>query len=139
MGENVLALLEYLSSQDSPIPRLKSYTRPQTTYVSFGGRYFLMWSSKTAERMYNGLLIVSAFTLYGLAPSGLGLRIHLVAAFGVFGGLFGAIVAANVAALVMTRVLNMGMSWFAVEWYALVLYGVPALTGASFSHLTCAQ
>lgn len=139
MGENVLALLKYLSSQDSPIPRLESYTKPQIAYISFGGRYFLMWSFKTANQMYNALLIVSALMLYGLAPPGIGLRVHLVSAFGVFGGLLGAIVGANVVALIMTRVLHTGMSWFAVEWYPLVLYGVPALTGVLFLGSTCIQ
>jgi hypothetical protein len=137
MGENVLALLEYLSSSDSPIPRLENYSSPRVAYLSFGGQYFLMWSFQTAQRMYNSILVVSALILFGLVPSRIGLRIYSVAAFGVFGGLVGAIVGANVVALIMTRVLHAGLSWFAVKWSPLVLYGVPALVGVLVSRSAC--
>lgn len=133
MGDNVLALLHYLSSEGSPVPRLQSYSPPQTAYLTFGGRYFVMWSFKTGQRMYNALLLISGSLIYAFAPKTAGRRVNIAAAGTVLGGLIGAIMGANIVALLMTKALNKSMSWFAMEWYALVLYGLPALVGTNNS------
>lgn len=131
MGENLMALLHYLTSSASPLPRLSEPTPPRTTYFAFLGRYFVMWKFSTASRMYNTFFGISIVLLIGLSPSRR-IGLHLAAFISVLGSLVGAILAVNVVAFVMKHVLDNGMTWFAVEWHALVLYGAPALFGNCF-------
>lgn len=130
MAENLMALLQYLTSSASPLPRMQEYTPPQTTYFAFLGRYFLMWKFRTAGRLYNTFLGISIVFIVALSPSRR-FGLHLASFLSMVGSLFGAIVAVNIVALIMKHVLHKGMTWFAVEWYALALYGAPALLGTS--------
>ncbi len=148
MGENVLAILRYLSSDTSPLPSLTTgYTRPTTVFFSDFG-WFIQYQFTTARLMYGTLFTLSlslAWLVYrervpgsrsgskSLASTGgfwtaqwNGVRAQLVA----FGG---ALIGANGLAVIMHRVLGRNMSWFASEHSALLLYGPAALTGSSFS------
>ena len=129
MGENVLALLLYLSAEGSPIPTLQTFTPPQTAYFGMFGRWFVMYSYKTAALMYNTIFVGSLVLVVTTAPTAVRNRVHLVSVVGVLGGFIAAILSANIVALVMTQALGRGMSWFSREWYCLVLYGIPALAG----------
>jgi hypothetical protein len=147
MGENVLAILKYLSSDASPLPSLTTgYTRPTTVFFSDFGR-FIQYQFSTARLMYGTLFALSlslAWFIYRervpVSRSGSkslitaggfwktqwnSIRAHLIA----FGG---AQIGANGLAAIMHRVLGRNMSWFASEHSALLLYGPAALTGSSF-------
>ena len=146
MGENVLAILRYLSSDASPLPSLTAgYTRPTTVFFSEFG-WFVQYQFTTARLMYGTLFALSLslawFVYRKRVPSSRlrskslttirdfwmaqwnGARAHLVA----FGG---ALIGANGLAVIMHRVLGRNMSWFATEHSALLLYGPAALTSSS--------
>ena len=146
MGENVLAILSYLSSDASPLPSLTTgYTRPTTVFFSDFG-WFIQYQFSTARLMYGTLFALSlslAWFVYRERVAGSrsgskslktavgfrkaqwnSIRAHLIA----FGG---ALIGANGLAAIMHRVLGRNMSWFASEHSALLLYGPAALTGSS--------
>jgi hypothetical protein len=128
MGENVLALVRYMTSSSSPLPRMRKHSPPNATYMSFLGRYFVTWSSETSALMYGTFFYGSLVVVATLLPAW-SVRVYCASVLGVVGGLVGAIVGANVVALIMTVVLRKGMTWFAFKWSPMVLYGLPALTG----------
>ena len=148
MADNVLAILKYLSSADSPLPSLDAgYTRPSTVFFSHLG-FFFMYSYRTARVLY-ALLFLSAFQFvtvtYRNPALGSGRKELVdsvrqnargVGAWAIAIG--GALVGANVLALVMERALGRGMSWYAVELSALALYGPAALAGALATQLIAA-
>jgi len=141
MAENTLAMLQYLSSDASPLPSLATgFSRPATVFFTQFGRFF-QYQFSTARLMY-GTLFALSLTLArfahrkrapGSSSSGFltgqweGARALLVA----FGG---ALIGANGLAAIMHRVLGRNMSWFASEHSALLLYG-PATFGGSSSTL----
>ena len=146
MGENVLAILRYLSSDASPLDSLTAgYTRPTTVFFSDFGR-FIQYQFSTALLMYGTLFSLSvslAWFVYRerVLGSRSGSR-SLAAASGfwvtqwngarallfAFGG---ALICANGLAVIMHRIVGRNMSWFADEHSALFLYGPAALTGSS--------
>ncbi|KAI0262019.1 hypothetical protein BGY98DRAFT_1192657 [Russula aff. rugulosa BPL654] len=147
MGENVIAILRYLSSDASPLPSMTTgYTRPTTVFFSDFGR-FIQYQFTTARLMYGTLFTLSLslawFVYCERVPGsrsgskslktagGFGkaqwnsIRAHLMA-------LGGALVGANGLAAIMHRTQR-NMSWFASEHSALLLYGPAALTGTLIS------
>lgn len=127
-----MALLLHLTSSASPLPDLREYTPPQTTYFAVLGKYFFMWKFTTSTRMYNTFFAISLF-LAATFPARRCIRIYGASLLGIFGGLIGAVVLVNIVAVFMTRVLGKGMSWFAIESSALALYGGPAIVGAQYA------
>ena len=139
MAENTLAILQYLSSDASPLPSLTSgYSPPTTVFFTQFGRFF-QYQFATARLIY-GTLFTLSLTLVrctyrrrvpGSSPVGFlteqwaGARALLLA----FGG---ALICANGLAAMIHRVLGRNMSWFASEHSALILYG-PATFGGSSS------
>ncbi|KAF8325029.1 hypothetical protein F5887DRAFT_1065471 [Amanita rubescens] len=131
MAENVLALVKYLSSNRSPLPTLtEGYTRPSTVYFSHIG-VFIIYSFATAKIMYSCLfLAVLLFVQFNNKLSGLSIWTAQAKGVGaVLTAYVGGLITPNVVALVMTKVLGKGMSWFANEHSAVLLYGVPTLLG----------
>lgn len=58
MAENTLALLQYLSSEGSPIPRLTGgYTKPTTAFFSFFNTFFVQYSFQTANALHVTLFV----------------------------------------------------------------------------------
>ncbi|KLO13952.1 hypothetical protein SCHPADRAFT_920864 [Schizopora paradoxa] len=58
MAENTLALLQYLSSEGSPIPRLTGgYTKPTTAFFSFFNTFFVQYSFQTANAIHVTLFV----------------------------------------------------------------------------------
>ncbi|KAG8762494.1 hypothetical protein FRC12_009013 [Ceratobasidium sp. 428] len=121
MGDNTLALLTYLSSSDSPLPTLQTYTPPTTAYFSLLSRYFFSYTFSTAERLYAATLLLS-LPLLKLS------RLQMQFLVGVPLSLVVGAVSANLAALGMKMSGN-GMSWYAGERRCLVLYTPAALIG----------
>jgi len=124
-----MALLRHLTSPASPLPHMREYAPPQTTYFSFLGRYLFMWKFATSARMYNTFFAISLFFMVTASPIRR-VGVYGASLLGICGGLVGAVLSVNIVALVMTRVLGKAMSWFSVESSALILYGGPAIVGA---------
>lgn len=143
MAENTLALLQYLSSPESPLPSLVTgYTKPQTVFYSFFSLFFL-YSFHTAKITYSVFFITSlAFVKLTYVDPTPALKkgramwqeqLRGVAA--VIAAPIGALVGANAVAYLMAKVFNKGLSWFSVELSCLILYIPPALAGALASQL----
>ncbi|KAI0684198.1 hypothetical protein BC835DRAFT_1523949 [Cytidiella melzeri] len=143
MAENTLALLQFLSSSESPLPSLTAgYSKPSTVYYqSFS--HFFVYSFSTAKKIYAALVVLS-FTLVRLtfvppAPAlkqGRGIvSDNLRGIVAVSSAVVGSIVGVNVVAFVMRSVLNKSLSWFSKEMACVALYGPAALAGALISQL----
>lgn len=143
MADNTLALLQFLTSPESPLPSLDTgYTKPKTVFFSILG-FFFRYSFQTAKITYFIFFITSLgfvkFTYVDPAPAlkkGSPMwqeQLRGIAA--VTAAPIGALFGANTAAYIMTKVFNKGMSWFSVELSCLVLYLPPALAGALASQL----
>ncbi|KAI0091617.1 hypothetical protein BDY19DRAFT_983891 [Irpex rosettiformis] len=143
MAENTLALLQYLSSEESPLPSLTAgYSKPTTVYFqSFS--YFFVYSFKTAQILYTVLFILSIalvnWTFVPPAPAlkqGRGIiSDNLAGIVAVGGAVFGAVLGVNAVAFVMDSVLHKPLSWFTQELSCVALYGPAALAGAFISQL----
>ncbi|KAF9779334.1 hypothetical protein BJ322DRAFT_1013566 [Thelephora terrestris] len=143
MADNTLALLQYLTSPESPLPSLDTgYTKPQTVFYSLFGLFF-RYSFHTAKITYFVFFITSlAFvklTYVDPAPAlkkGRAMwqeQLRGIAA--AIAAPIGALVGANAVAYLMANVFNKGMSWFSAELSCLALYLPPALAGALASQL----
>jgi hypothetical protein len=132
MGENTLALLHFLSSEESPLPNLTSgYTPPTTVYLTLGGKFF-MYSFATAKLMYCAFFVATLLFIRLSASGGEGAGIA-VGVMAVVTGVLGTIVIPNVVAFIMNKLLNKGMSWFSSPFAPLVLYGPPSILGVLVS------
>ena len=140
MAENTLALLQYLSSEDSPLPKLTAgYSKPTTVYFqSFS--YFFVYSFKTAQNLYTALLGLSfllvRLTFVPPAPAlreGRGMIGDNVRGIvSVISAIVGSVIGVNLVAFLMKAALNKTLSWYSVELSCIALYGPPALAGESF-------
>lgn len=137
MAENTLALLEYLSSPESPLPSLTAgYTKPTTVYFQSFGHFFI-YSFTTAKILYGFLFGLSvSYALTAFTPPAPALKQargfvgdHLRGLFAVGSAVVGAVVGANVVAFFMAAVLKKPLSWFSVELSCVALYGPAALAG----------
>ncbi|GJE93217.1 M28 family metallopeptidase [Phanerochaete sordida] len=143
MGDNTLALLQYLASPESPLPSLTAgYSKPTTVYFqSF--KHFFIYSFDTAKVLYAfvfGLSVSFSVITYSAPAPALKksrgfISDHLRGLFAIGSAVVGAIAGANVVALVMAQVLKKPLSWFSVEVSCALLYGPAALTGALISQL----
>ncbi|KAG6852571.1 hypothetical protein C0991_010900 [Blastosporella zonata] len=131
MAENTLALLRYLSAEGSPIPTLTTYTRPTTVFFAYLG-YFFVYSFTTAKIIYTALFASSIVLVATTHKSSTGLWRGAVA---VLAGVAGTVMVPNVVAFFLSYVLGKGMSWFAYEYSAIVLYAPAALLGALLSQV----
>ena len=136
MAENALALAKYLSSPESPLPSLTSgYKPPSTVFFSLFGSLFFQYSFSTANTLHFITLISTIILHFASEP-----RIptmELLKGVGLMSaGLVGSIVNVNVVALLMTKVLNSGLSWYTHEQACLLLYGPAALAGIRSPSLT---
>ena len=143
MADNALALFQYLTSSESPLPSLDTgYSKPETVFFSLFG-FFFRYSFQTARITYFLLFITSiAFVKLTYVDPAPALKkgrtmwqeqLRGIAA--VSAAPVGALVGANSVAYIMAKVFNKGMSWFSVELSCLVLYLPPALAGVLASQL----
>ncbi|KAF9224242.1 hypothetical protein BS17DRAFT_795711 [Gyrodon lividus] len=130
MADNSLALLRFLSSDKSPIPRLANgFSRPRTVFFSYLG-LFVVYSFTTAKIMYVTLLAASLGFVWAT-----GLRRVWTALGATLAALVGALIGANGVAFLMTNVLGKGMSWFKAEYYPVILYAPAAIVGPKATSL----
>ncbi|KAI5116032.1 hypothetical protein M0805_002087 [Coniferiporia weirii] len=60
MGDTALALLKFLASEESPLPKLsEGHVKPTTVFFSFLGAFFVQYSFATAIALYATLLATS--------------------------------------------------------------------------------
>lgn len=139
MAENTLALLQYLSSPESPLPSLTAgYTKPTTVFFQVF-RHFFVYSFTTAKLLYSFLFGLSAiFAWKNFQTPAPALKQtrgffgdHLRGLYAVGSAVFGAALGANVVAFAMASVLKKPLSWFSVELSCVALYGPAAVAGAS--------
>lgn len=140
MAENTLAILKYLSSEESPLPKLKAgYHKPTTVFLSVVKLFFL-YTAETALMMYATLLVCALTFTYATyrdpsaRPGTTGVSVWAAHRQGILlltVGFLGSIVAVNAHAIVMHRYLGKNLSWFATELSPLLLYGPSALAGQS--------
>lgn len=130
-GQNVLAILLYLSSKPSSAElRAIKPARDTVFFSAFGGNIFLMVKKQVATCFYALLWLCAVGYTARQARcdrrSG-----YAICAIGIpVTSIFG-IVTANVTAFTMVQCLDQRLTYFTKEWYALVLYGVPTLLGDS--------
>ena len=138
MAENTLALLQHLTSPESPISQLASagYSAPNIVFFQFFGQ-FLVYSFSTAKVLYSAsfvlALLVARLTYVDPAPAlkkGTSFVSELVRGIvAVSSAFIGAAVGVNVVALIMDKVLGRSLSWFSSVFACILLYGPAALAG----------
>lgn len=133
-GENVFSLVESLAldaeghlAKVRPWPYKVKQILP--IYFSVAGRYLVVIPAKFFKTLIMALALFSNYFLS--AVSGSEQRVQavnftLLAAAGILGNILAAVVATNSVAAAM-RLMHVPMSWFAHEYYPLLLYTPPAL------------
>ncbi|EKM81542.1 hypothetical protein AGABI1DRAFT_69822 [Agaricus bisporus var. burnettii JB137-S8] len=133
MGENTLALLRFLSSEESPLPNLTSgYTPPTTVYLTLAGRFF-MYSFATAKMMYWAFFLASVLFVRLSATKNGEKASVAIGVMAVTVAFLGTIIVPNMVAFIMNKLLNKGMSWFSSPFAPVVLYGPPSILGVLLS------
>jgi hypothetical protein len=129
MGDNILSMLRELTGPGSTLPSLAAQgpTAPSRVYASYLGS-FINFSALVSGLIYTILLAASLYLLsQASAPTPF---LRTVARTTLKDGTeLGALIGVNALAALM-RALGRPMSFFAVEYSALLLYGPAALGGA---------
>lgn len=139
-GENVFSLVESLAvDPQSPLPHIVRHPgkRVLPIYFSILGRWFV----QIPARLYKQMIIAAAVTVnfFISSISGVEKRAHstsitfIAAAYAVVGVVF-AVLLNNVVAFAL-RIIGAPMSWFANEWYVLLVYSPPAILGIALAQL----
>ncbi|GJN92127.1 hypothetical protein Rhopal_005157-T1 [Rhodotorula paludigena] len=136
-GENVIPLLEYLTSPETTLgnspnatPNLPSAPTSHTVFFSaLGGKVFVVYSRATATLLYGILAALTAVVVTDRVEWSQHKKAYVLSTVGAFGGLVSAIVGANLVAFLTSFVMGKSMSWFRNESYPLYLFGPPALLG----------
>lgn len=108
MGENLIALLQHLTGEDSPLLEIEPVV--STVYFSLFGKFFVQFPAAKATLWYSAHLVVFVSYLMRFEkrnqwPS------RLIAFAGVPASLVAALLSANLVALFMTLV-NKTLSWY---------------------------
>jgi hypothetical protein len=129
MGDNILSMLRELTGPRSALPSLAAQgpTAPSRVYASYLGS-FINLSPLVAGLIYTILLATSLYLLCQVSAPAPFLRTVARATI-KDGPELGAFIGGNALAALM-RALGRPMSFFAVEYSALLLYGPAALGGA---------
>lgn len=118
-GENVIPLLEYLTSPETtlgnspnPTPNLPSAPTSHTVFFSaLGGKVFVVYSRATATLLYGILAALTAVTVSDRVEWSKHKKAYVLSTVGAFGGLVSAIVGANLVAFLTSSVMGKSMSW----------------------------
>ncbi|BGP28517.1 hypothetical protein JCM10296v2_000252 [Rhodotorula toruloides] len=135
MGDNVLALLEYLTSPETtmgnsaqPTPVLPRAPTSHTIFFSaLGGKVFIVYSRATATVLYGILAALVAVVVTDRVDWAKEKKVYILSVVGVLGGLLSSIVGANLAAAALSLGIGKSMTWFRNENYPLLVFGPPSL------------
>lgn len=119
MGDNVMALLEYLTSPETtmgnspePTPILPAAPTSHTIFFSaFGGKLFVVYSRATATLVYGILAALTTVVVSDRVDWSKDGRAHLLAVVGVLGSMIASVASANAVAFFTSTVLGKSMSW----------------------------
>ncbi|CDR98784.1 uncharacterized protein SPSC_00911 [Sporisorium scitamineum] len=136
-GENTLAIIEHLCLKNDSHTLLRNIEPYQTRhslpiYFSIAGRYFVLIQNKAFKSIVMGLSAFINFQLSSVVRSEAAvgaLSLTMISAVSALVSIVGAAVGANVVAVIMTKVLDKGMSWYSHEFFPILLYGPPAIAG----------
>lgn len=124
---NVLAIVDYLLSPESPLRAEKPWSPPDVIYMSLYDRVFFTWSMASANYAYTAIATVIA-TLAIANTRRDGARALVVAFVGAPLGTVAGIVVANIIATFMV-LINRRLAWFSNEMLPVALYGPAAFLG----------
>ncbi|KAJ8297177.1 putative endoplasmic reticulum metallopeptidase 1 [Rhodotorula toruloides] len=135
MGDNVLALLEYLTSPETtmgnsaqPTPVLPRAPTSHTIFFSaLGGKVFVVYSRATATILYGILAALVAVVVTDRVDWAKEKKVYILSVVGVLGGLISSIVGANLVAAALSLGMGKSMTWFRNENYPLLVFGPPSL------------
>lgn len=133
-GENVLAIVNHLvTSPRSKLAVNKPFPRSSPPiYFSIASRFFVLIPAEKFRTVIMGISALSNYLLtsMGRADKHQGaLKYALLALLFTITSLLSALIFSNAVALIMVHVIGKPLSWFAKEWYPIVLFGPPALVG----------
>ncbi|KAL9939163.1 hypothetical protein V8E36_001976 [Tilletia maclaganii] len=133
-GENTLAIVDYLvTSPESKLSTNRAFTKSEApVYFSILGKLFFYFHNVTFRKIVHGLVaILLVQTLYAVrAERHLdSLRATAFTTAGMYANFVVAVFFSNIVALIMSKVLNAGMSWYRHEFFAFAIFGPPAVAG----------
>ncbi|MCO5565485.1 hypothetical protein L7F22_019158 [Adiantum nelumboides] len=133
-GENVLAIVNHLvTSPRSNLAINKPFPRSAPPiYFSIASRFFILIPAEKFRTVIMGISALSNYLLtsMGRADKHQGaLKYALLSLFFTVTSLLSALIFSNAVALIMIHLVGKPLSWFAKEWYPIVLFGPPALAG----------
>lgn len=132
-GENVLAIVDYLTTSPESLLKYVAPTPKSETPIFFSlmGMFFINIPARVFKGNSMGISVFTNFQIQSQvrADKHFGaLKATTLCIIGAIGGLIAAVVASNGVALIMTQVLDHSLSWFSHEWLPIPLYGPPAIT-----------
>ncbi|KAM0793486.1 hypothetical protein ACM66B_000927 [Microbotryomycetes sp. NB124-2] len=133
MGENVIALLEYLTSPETTLGNSltaeklpKSPTSSVVFFSGLGGRLFVVLTRDQATLVY-GILAALAAVVVADRVDWSNKRVYLAMTLNVGTSLLASIIGANLAAFVTAIIMKKTMTWFRNEVFPILVFGPPAM------------
>ncbi len=132
-GHNLLALLEYLTSNqttlgNSPDAKPLPFSPPSALvfWTGLGGHIMFVYTRLQATAAYSTLAAIGAVVVADRAD-GAHKSVYLLAVVGVFVSFVSALVGANAVALFISLVMDKSMTWFRHEAWPILIFGPPAV------------
>ncbi|KAK4055194.1 hypothetical protein OIV83_000474 [Microbotryomycetes sp. JL201] len=133
MGENVIALLEYLTSPATALGNSltaeklpKSPTSSVVFFSGLGGKLFVVLTRDQATFAY-GILAALAAVVVADRVDWSQKRLYIAMTLNVGTSLVAAILGANIAAFVTAIIMKKTMTWFRNEAFPILVFGPPAI------------
>lgn len=126
MGDNVLALAEYLSAE-ADLPD----ETPSTDLVFFDlhGLWFFVYQWETARMIQLAIVAIASSMVIAKVRSMTSIIVHAFSLISIFVGLVVGLLFASLLAVVMVNVVGKSLSWFPYEVYPVLLFGPPTIFG----------
>ncbi|WWC94440.1 hypothetical protein V866_001285 [Kwoniella sp. B9012] len=122
-ANNMIAILDYLTSPESPLLQVEEFSPPDMVYFSLFDLVFVHWPVDAANSVYTALAVIAgALSLRQLSKKRW--KAFLVALIGTPLGLVGGALSANLLAAVLV-LAGKGQLWFRHEHLPLLVY-LPA-------------
>ncbi|WVW84285.1 hypothetical protein I302_106316 [Kwoniella bestiolae CBS 10118] len=122
-ANNMIAIVDYLTSPESPLLKTEEFSPPDMVYFSLFDLIFVHWSIDSANAIYTSLAVLAgALSLRQLSKKRW--KVFAVALIGTPLGLVGGALSANLLAAVLV-LTGKGQLWFRHEHLPLLIY-LPA-------------